>query len=74
MLSRKFEFEQKGESTRNNISRKVLKVQKLHIRLTNIRNDMQNKIIADLMKTKLEYIAMEDLNVKGIMKNRYLSK
>lgn len=82
-LSRKYENEKKlienkkikkGEATRKNIDKQVLKVQKLHCRLASIRNDTQNKIIADLMKTKPEYIAIEDLNVKGMMKNRHLSK
>jgi len=36
--------------------------------------DYQNKIINDLVKTKPNYITIEDLNVKGMMKNRHLSK
>ena len=30
--------------------------------------------IAEIVKTKPSYIVMEDLNVKGMMKNRHLSK
>ena len=33
-----------------------------------------NKIIAEIVKTKPSYITIEDLNVKGMMKNQHLSK
>lgn len=78
-LSRKYESEKKrvnekqskrGEATRKNIEKQVLKVQKLHKRLTDIRS----KIVLELVKTKPAYITIEDLNVKGMMKNRHLSK
>ncbi|MGM0125201.1 hypothetical protein IGI37_002599 [Enterococcus sp. AZ194] len=82
-LSRKYESEKRrtknkhlkrGEATRKNIEKQVLKVQKLHKRLADSRNDKQNKIVSILVKTKPAYITIEDLNVKGMMKNRHLSK
>ena len=74
-LSRKYENSQKGESTqRANIQKQKLKVQKLHHRIDNIRTDYINKTIAEIVKTKPSYITIEDLNVKGMMKNRHLSK
>lgn len=82
-LSRKYESEKmriktkqikKGEVTRKNIEKQVLKVQKLYKRLSDIRNDRQNKIVSELVKTKPAFITIEDLNVKGMMKNRHLSK
>ena len=74
-LSRKYEEFKKGESTqRANIQKQRLKVQKLHQRLDNIRTDYVNKVIAETVKTKPSYIAIEDLNVSGMMKNRPLSK
>ncbi len=79
-LSRKYEgLIQKnkiieGVATRQNIQKNILKVQKLHNRLYNIRTDYINKIISELVKIKPEYIVLEDLNVKGMMKNRHLSK
>ena len=74
-LSRKYEKFKKGESTqRANIQKQRLKVQKLHQRLDNIRTDYVNKVIAETVKTKPSYIAIEDLNVSGMMKNRHLSK
>ena len=74
-LSRKYEEFKKGEATqRANIQKQRLKVQKLHQRLDNIRTDYVNKVIAETVKTKPSYIAIEDLNVSGMMKNRHLSK
>lgn len=79
-LSRKYEDykkrskTKKGEATRQNIRKQILKVQKLHQKLDNIRTDNINKIVSDLVKTKPNYITVEDLNVKGMMKNKHLSK
>ena len=42
--------------------------------MDNIRTDHINKTIAEIVKTKPSYITIEDLNVKGMMKNRCLSK
>ena len=80
-LSRKFEVLkvrnkniEEGEATRQNIQKQVTKVQKIHQRLTNIRNDYINKTISEIIKRKPSYITIEDLNIKGMMKNTYLSK
>ena len=74
-LSLKYENLKKGESTqRANIQKQRLKVQKLHHKMDNIRTDYINKTIAEIVKTKPSYITIEDLNVKGMMKNRCLSK
>jgi putative transposase len=63
-----------GEATKQNITKQVVKVQKLHQRLTNIRTDYINKTVNEIVKTKPSYITIEDLNVSGMMKNRHLSK
>lgn len=77
-LSRKYESlkqrKKKGEVTRQNIQKQVVKVQKLHQSLTSIRTDFINKTVNEIVKTKPSYITIEDLNVKGMMKNRHLSK
>lgn len=77
-LSRKYQnkIKTKGETTKSakNIDKQVLKVQKLHKTLTNIRQDYINKIVSELVKNKPSYITIEDLNVSGMMKNRHLSK
>ena len=79
-LSRKYESlkkrskKEKGKATRQNIQKQVVKVQKLHQRMDNIRTDYINKTVNDLAKTKPNYITIEDLNVSGMMKNRHLAK
>ena len=77
-LSRKYEFrKKKGGSTATasaNIEKQKLKVQKLHQRITRIREDYENKTIHEIVKQKPRFITMEDLNVKGMMKNRHLAK
>lgn len=71
-LSRK-QIKKKGEVAQNR-EKQRLKVQKLHQRVSNIRTDYINKTIAEIVKTKPSYITIEDLNVKGMMKNKHLSK
>ena len=80
-LSRKYESlkirnkkEKEGNVTSQNIQKQVVKVQKLHQRLANIRTDYINKIVSSIIKQKPSYITIEDLNVKGMMKNKHLSK
>lgn len=73
-LSRKVISIKRGESTQKNFVKQKLKVQKLYQRLTNIRTDYLNKTIHSIVKTKPAFIVIEDLNVRGMMKNRHLSK
>lgn len=79
-LSRKYESlksrnnKEKGEATRQNISRQLAKVQRLHQRLSNIRENYLNQTVRAIVKQKPRYITIEDLNIKGMMKNRHLSK
>ena len=79
-LSRKYESlkirnkKEGGNATRQNIKKQVVKVQKLHQRLTNIRTDYINKTINEMIKQKPSFITIEDLSIKGMMKNRHLSK
>ena len=79
-LSRKYESLKKrnkneeGRATRQNIQKQVIKVQKLHQRLDNIRTEYINQTVNELVKTKPSHITVEDLNVSGMMKNRHLSR
>jgi len=80
-LSRKYEslkerekLQKEGRATRQNIQKQVLLVQQLHQRLTNIRTNHVNQTVNSVVITKPRYIAVEDLNVSGMMKNRHLSK
>ena len=77
-LSRKYEFKKKrGENSATysaNIERQAVKIQRLYQTLTNIRVDYENKIISSILRRKTSFIVLEDLNVRGMMKNRHLSR
>ena len=76
-LSRKYESKKKGGKTATasaNIEKQKLKVQKLHQRIKQIREDYENKVIHEIVKQKPRFITVEDLNVKGMMKNKHLAK
>ena len=57
-----------------NIKKLEYLVLKTYRRLKNIRHDYTHQITASLVKTKPEYVVMEDLNTKGILQNRRLAK
>lgn len=80
-LSRKYESLKvrnknikEGVATRQNIQKQIVKVQKIHQRLANIRTDYINKTVFQVIEQKPGYITIEDLNVTGMMKNKHLSK
>lgn len=74
-LSRKYENKKKGKTQKDsNIYKQKRKVQKLYQRIANIRTDHIDQTIAEIVKAKPSYIAIEDLNISGMMKNRHLSK
>ena len=80
-LSRKYESLKirnknikEGRATGQNIQKQVIKVQKLHQRLINIRTDYINKTVFSIIKQKPSYITIEDLAVSNLMKNKHLSK
>jgi len=60
--------------TRANLDKNRLRIQKLHQLLSNIRTEYVKSVVSQLVKTKPEYITIEDLNIRGMMKNRHLSK
>ncbi len=57
-----------------NIQRQNHKIQLLHKRLTDIRTNYLHQTTAEIVKTKPFQIVMEDLNVKGMMKNKHLAE
>ena len=76
-LSRKYKAKKKNdkeEATYKNIDKQKLRVQKIYQRIANTRNDYQNKVIAEIVKREPSFITIEDLNVRGMMKNRHLSR
>lgn len=73
LLQRKEETAAK-KCTRSNLDKQRLKVQKAHKRLTDKRQDYINKTVHELVSSRPEYIVIEDLNVRGMMKNRHLAR
>lgn len=57
-----------------NLAKTQLRMQRLYQHLHNIQVDYQNKIIANVVRAKPQYVSIEDLNVKGMMKNRHLAR
>lgn len=57
-----------------NLQKQQLIINKLRERLTRIRTDYNQKALQSILKRKPSFIVIEDLNVKGLMKNRHLSK
>ncbi len=47
---------------------------KVNHRLTNIRNNYLHQTTSNIINRKPRFICIEDLNVSGMMKNKYLSK
>jgi putative transposase len=65
----------RGETaTKFNLEKQKLRVQKFHQKLSNIRVDHHKKIVNELVRAKPSYIAIEDLNVRGMIKNRHLAR
>lgn len=57
----------------NNIIKFEKQIQQVHRRLTNIRNNYLHQITTSIAKTKPYRVVIEDLNVKGMMKNKHLA-
>lgn len=78
-----YKFQRKLKTAQQHLSRKVKgskqrelarkKVARIHEKITNSRNDMQHKVSMSLIK-KYDMIALEDLNVKGMVQNHKLAK
>ena len=69
-FSKRLSKKQKGSQNRNKMK---IKLAKLHARITNIRNDALHKLTSDLT-SRFDTIGIEDLNVRGMMKNRRLAR
>ena len=57
----------------NNRKRAVLKLQKQHFRVSNLRKDSIHKLTTAITKS-CGALGIEDLNIKGMLKNRRLSR
>ncbi len=75
-VSNKYEKNKEGRSyvKTGNIKKLEKNIRKLHKHLDNIRTDNRQKVTTEIAKTKTSRVVMEDLNVKGMMKNKHLSK
>jgi putative transposase len=72
-FSRKIKSKKKGEPLSKNAEKQKLKLQLLHEHVANQRKDFLHKVTTRLIREN-QTICIEDLNVKGMMKNRKLSK
>lgn len=75
-VSKKYRINKKGvcyQKTRNIIKseNELLKVSR---KLTNIRQTYIQQTISEIVSRKPKFIVIEDLNVRGMMKNRHLAK
>ena len=75
-VSKKYELNKEGRSyiKTSNIIKLEKRIKKLNRKLANIRQDYIHKSTTSIVKTKPCRVVMEDLNVKGMMKNKHLSK
>ena len=58
----------------SNIIKLEKKIQLLHRKIANIRKNYLHQVTTEIVKIKPFRVVIEDLNVKGMMKNRHLSK
>ena len=75
-VSKKYLKNRKGgcyTKTRNIVKSEKQLLRVSH-RLTNIRHDYIHQVTSEIVNRKPKFIVMEDLNVKGMMKNRHLAK
>lgn len=74
-VSRKYELNRIGKEyiKTNNIIKLEKQIQQIHRRLANIRNNYLHQTTTSIVKTKPYRVVIEDLNVKGMMKNKHLS-
>ena len=75
-ISRKYEKNKKGGSYQKtrNIVRSERRLLRITHRLTNIRTNYMHQVTTELVKREPSFIVLEDLNVSGMMKNRYLAR
>jgi len=74
-LSRKYRINKcnKHHKTKN-IIKLEQQIKLIYRSIKNIRINNIRKFVSELVKKQPRYIAIEDLNVKGMMKNRHLAK
>ncbi len=75
-ISRKYLKNKKGDSycKTSNIIKSEKELLKINHRLADIRHNYIHQTTTEIIERKPSFICMEDLNVKGMMKNKHLSK
>ena len=75
-VSRKYLKNKKGCSycKTSNIIKSEKELLKLNHRLTDIRHNYLHQVTSEIIKREPKFIVLEDLNVRGMMKNRHLAK
>lgn len=75
-ISKKYLINKKGESycKTSNIIKAEKKLLKLNHRLADIRHNYLHQVTTEIISRKPKFIVLEDLNVKGMMKNKHLSE
>lgn len=75
-VSRKYEQNKEGNRfvKTGNIIKQEKEIRLLYRKLTNIRTNHLHQATSKIVKTKPSTIVMEYLNIKGMMKNKHLSK
>jgi len=75
-VSRKYEQNKEGSRfvKTSNIIKQEKQIRLLHRKLTNIRMNHLHQATSKIVKTKPSTIVMEHLNVKGMLRNKHLSK
>ena len=67
-----------NKCNKHNKTKNIIKLEKqiklIHRSIKNIRINHIRKFVSKLVKKQPQYIAIEDLNVKGMMKNKHLAK
>ena len=75
-VSRKYLKNKEGSKfvKTNNIIKIEEQIKLLHRKLANIRSNHIHQVTNKIVKTKPSRVVMETLNIKGMMKNKHLSK
>ena len=67
-----------NKCNKQNKTKNIIKLERqiklIHRSIKNIRINHIRKFVSELVKKQPQYIAIEDLNVKGMMKNKHLAK
>lgn len=75
-VSKKYEMNKNGKQfiKTNNIIKLEKQIKLVHRKLANIRNNHIHQATNKIVKLRPYRVVMEDLNIRGMMKNKHLSK